>query len=141
MSISSIKTSKHLASVAIGLVLLLPNISFAGADLSWFQKATSEFSVLVDTIIPVLFALALLLFVWGVINYFILGAGDEGKRETGRSYMLYAIIGLVAITAVWGIVGLFTQILGVDENDGFGTVPGVPQLEIPPEDDELDDEL
>ena len=117
------------------LLLTAPFLAVAGEpNLGYFGDGSDggivgEFGNLVDIIIPVLFALALLLFVWGVINYFILGAGDEGKRETGRSYMLYAIIGLVAITAVWGIVNLLTEILGVDSDSQDQTItrPGVPQ--------------
>ena len=95
-------------------------------QLGWFSSLFSQIDTLVNALIPIVMALALLLFIWGVIQYFILGADDEGKRETGRAYMLYAIIGLVAIVAVWGIVNLVVQILGT----GYGTAPatpGVPQ--------------
>lgn len=107
--------------------LALPLLAFAQTpQLGWFSSLFSQIDTLVNALIPIVMALALLLFIWGVIQYFILGADDEGKRETGRAYMLYAIIGLVAIVAVWGIVNLVVQILGT----GYGTAPatpGVPQ--------------
>lgn len=107
--------------------LAVPLLALAQTpQLGWFGSLFTQIENLVNAAIPILMALALLLFVWGVIKYFILGADDETNRETGRQYMLYAIIGLVAIVAVWGIVNLVVQILGT----GYGTAPaqpGVPQ--------------
>ncbi len=103
--------------------LALPMLAFAQtANFGWFTSVVNGIDGIVNGLIPVVMALALLLFIWGVIQYFILGADDEGKRETGRAYMLYAIIGLVAIVAVWGIVNLVVQILGT----GYGTAPATP---------------
>ena len=105
-------------------LLLVPVIAAAQQtpNLGWFTALFREVNTLVNALIPIVMALALLLFIWGVIQYFILGSEDEDKREAGRSYMLYAIIGLVAIVAVWGIVNLVVQILGV----GYGTAPSQP---------------
>ena len=113
------------ASAAMFLVPL-----FAGAqatsDLSYFTTLFTQIRALIENfMIPIMFGIALLLFFWGIITYFILGADDEGKRETGRAYMLYSIIGLVGIVAVWGLVNLVIQILGI----GGGVVP--PQPPIP----------
>ncbi len=109
-------------------LLFVPMLAMAQAvvsaqpDLNWFASLANQLETVVNALIPILLALALLLFIWGVIQYFILGAGDEGKRETGRAYMLYAIIGLVAIVAVWGLVNLVLSILGI----GVGTAPAAP---------------
>jgi len=114
--------------VVVALVAILPMLAGAQADpqLGYFDSLFIQISDLVTNIlIPLVLALALLLFIWGVIQYFILGAGDEGKRETGRAYMLYAIIGLVAIVAVWGLVNLVLQILGVGVA-GPPPPPGIP---------------
>lgn len=111
---------------AMSAALFTPVMAMAAAtDLSWFDDLVSDLGGIVNALIPVLLALALLLFIWGVIQYFILGAEDEGKREAGRAYMLYAIIGLVAIVAVWGIVGLVMSMLGVSAATA-PSAPGVP---------------
>jgi len=108
--------------VTIPKVLDITNKSDVEAAAKEMVDHWGQIDILVNALIPTLMALALLLFIWGVIQYFILGADDEGKRETGRAYMLYAIIGLVAIVAVWGIVNLVVQILGT----GYGTAPAKP---------------
>lgn len=112
---------------AIPALLVLPVVAGAQStvEFGWIDSIFTSIQNLVQNIlIPLVLALALLFFIWGVIQYFILGADDEGKRETGRAYMLYAIIGLVAIVAVWGIVNLFAEILGI----GFDTAPAAPGI-------------
>lgn len=105
------------------MLLFTATLAHAGANLNYIDNVFTQIDDLItDILIPLLFGLALLVFIWGVIQYFILGADDEGKRETGRAYMLYAILGLVAIVAVWGIVGIVVTIFGV----GGGTTPSIP---------------
>ncbi len=100
---------------------LAPTFAFAAdADLTYFTSLIGKVSSIINTLIPIVLALALLMFLWGMFQYFILGAGDEGKRETGRSYMIYGLIGLAVMVAVWGLVNLLISIVGV--NTG-GTVP------------------
>lgn len=112
-------------------MLLLPVVASAAAtpDISWFNTLFTDINTLIRTIlIPLVIGLALLVFIWGVIQYFILGADDEGKRETGRMYMLYAILGLVAIVAVWGIVAIVAEIFGIDTTTTAQGVGGIPTL-------------
>jgi hypothetical protein len=47
-------------------------------------------------IITLLALAAFLVFAWGLVE-FIMGAGDEEKRRTGRRHMLWGIVGLVII--------------------------------------------
>lgn len=79
-----------------------------------------------DTLIPLVFALALLVFFYGIFKYFILGGGDEGSREQGKSLMLWAIIGFVVMASIYGIVALISSGLGINKNNETINVPSVP---------------
>ena len=46
---------------------------------------------------------ATLVFLWGIIRYVIAG-GDEDKLKEGRQYIIYGLVGLGVMLAVWGIV-------------------------------------
>ena len=59
-----------------------------------------------QTLVPLVFAIAFLVFLWGIFKYFILGGHDETKRREGKQLMLWAIIGFVLMISLWGIVNV-----------------------------------
>ena len=69
--------------------------------------------VLNTIVVPIIFTLAFLVFVWGVVNYFFLHGGEEGKREEGRQFILWGIIGMVVLFSVWGIIRMLLSTLGI----------------------------
>jgi len=66
---------------------------------------------LLNTIIPILVVLGVVYFVWGVVTYVI--SSDEEAKKSGRNRMIYGIIGLVVIVAMWGLVGIVTNTFGL----------------------------
>jgi hypothetical protein len=59
-----------------------------------------------NSIIPLLFALAVAMFVWGVINFFFLGVGEEAKRSEGKQFIIWGIVALAVMLSIWGLVRL-----------------------------------
>ncbi|TSC69271.1 MAG: hypothetical protein G01um101466_113 [Parcubacteria group bacterium Gr01-1014_66] len=57
---------------------------------------------ILNPIIGLLFVLATIVFMWGVIQYVI--TADPGKREKGKGVMIYGIIGMTIMASAWGIV-------------------------------------
>ncbi len=70
-------------------------------------------------IIPLMYAIAFLVFVGGMARYFIFEGGAEGQ-EKGKKFALHSIIGLVVIFSVWGIVNLLLNTL-LSVTGGTGT--------------------
>jgi len=68
--------------------------------------------ILTKTIIPLLFTLATAAFIWGIIQYF-LNPDNEEKRKAGKSYMLWGLISLFVMIAMWGLVGIIANTFGV----------------------------
>lgn len=64
-------------------------------------------------LITLLLALALLLFLWGAFR-FILGAGDESARATGKQHMLFGIIGMFIMISALAILRIAAGTFGVD---------------------------
>ena len=71
-------------------------------------------------IIPLIFTIAFLLFLWGMVQY-IRNADNEKKREESKKFIYYGIIGLTVMVAVWGIVRIVTTTFGLGDT--------VPQLQ------------
>ena len=80
-------------------------------------------NIINQILVPVLFAVAFIVFLYGVYKYFILGADSDTERETGRQFVLWGIIGFVVILSVWGIVNLVMSTLGLSPNT---TAPPAP---------------
>lgn len=72
---------------------------------------------------PIVVALALLYFFWGLATY-ILNAKDTEKQKEGRSIMIWGILALFIMVSVWGIINVVrdTFLQGTSNNI---IVPGV----------------
>jgi hypothetical protein len=88
-------------------LLILP----ASAHAASFREFTDGLVALVNTsVVPLIYALAFLVFMIGMVRYFFLEQGEEG-REKGKQLMLWGIIGFVVMFSVWGIVRLLMTVL------------------------------
>ncbi|OGG41635.1 hypothetical protein A2837_00620 [Candidatus Kaiserbacteria bacterium RIFCSPHIGHO2_01_FULL_46_22] len=61
---------------------------------------------IIEPVISLLFAVALLVIVWKLIDAWIINPGDTKKLEEGRQYAIWGIIGLVIMSTIWAIVRL-----------------------------------
>jgi len=85
----------------------------AAQDLGNVTSFAEQLQSLVDILIPIVVALALLFFFWGLAT-FILAAGNEEKRKEGKKMMIWAVVALFIMAAVWGIIQLLANIFGVE---------------------------
>ncbi|MBX9906322.1 pilin [Patescibacteria group bacterium] len=76
-------------------------------------------------LVPAVFAIAFLVFIWGVFKYFIMGGASEGDQEAGKQLMIYGIIGFVLMVSVWGLVNVVASGLGFKQ-DSIQDIPSVP---------------
>lgn len=65
------------------------------------------------TLVPLVFAIAFIVFLYGVFKTFILGGGEEEKQAEGKKLMLYAIIGFVVMLSLWGLVNWIGGVFGL----------------------------
>lgn len=69
--------------------------------------------VINTVVIPVIFTLVFLVFIWGVVNAFFLNGANETERAKGRSLAFWGIFGMVILFSVWGIVYMLLSTLGI----------------------------
>lgn len=65
------------------------------------------------SVIPFIFALAILMFIWGAVKFFIINADEEAKRAQGKQFMIWGIIALAVMISVWGLVGILGSTFGI----------------------------
>lgn len=62
---------------------------------------------------PLLMAIAVLIFLWNIVRYFIIGGGNEEDQSKAKTLALWGILAFVAIASIWGIVNIFVGIFGL----------------------------
>lgn len=116
--------------VSLSFVFLLPLFTFAqtevdDAELAGYTDSVIDFFN--EVLIPLILAIAFLVFIWGVFKFFIFGAQDEGARENGKNLMIWGILGFVIIISIVGIVSLLGDATGLNDGGEINTpkIPGV----------------
>ncbi|MEK7604479.1 MAG: hypothetical protein AAB442_01635 [Patescibacteria group bacterium] len=74
---------------------------------------TGIIGVLNTIVVPVIFALAFVAFVYGVVKYYFLHGDDEKKRAEGHQFVLWGLLGMVLLFSVWGVVNMLLSTLGI----------------------------
>lgn len=105
------------AKIVLTVAAVTPMFAFAAT----IGTILTDVQTILNTIIPILMILATVVFLWGVITYITAG-GDEEKAKSGRTYIIWGLIGLFAMVAVWGLVRALVNTFGV----GSTGVPGGP---------------
>ena len=80
------------------------------------QLLVNFVNVVVNPILRVAMAVALVLFVYGVF-IFIKGADQPDVRTTGQKHMLSGLIGLAIMVSVFTIVRMIIGTIGADTPD------------------------
>lgn len=110
---------KKLKFAILFSVLTLPSFAFALLD-NTDEFFRSALDILRTLIIPLVFALAMLFFFWGIANY-IRKEGHE--KDEAKKVMIWGVIALFVMVSVWSLVVLIGDELGLQQADDFN-IPG-----------------
>lgn len=111
---------KTITIASLVSVSLLPIVALAKT----IPELITDASNLIDTLIPLFMAVALLVFFVGLIQYVRAGESDD-KKKTARGLIIYGVVILAVMASVWGLVNILTTTLGVQQG-GTVTAPGLP---------------
>jgi len=89
-------------------------------------------TLIIDTInlvlVPLLFAIAFITFLYGVAKTYIFSYGDEEAVKQGHKLILWGLIGFVVMVSLWGFVNVVGETFGL-----YGEpVPDFPQTPTTP---------
>ncbi len=125
---------KVLLSV-VGLIAFVPGVSFAittvapqGLNTSGLQSTVSGLTQVINYAIPFFIALAVIVFIIGVMRVILAKGPDDSKKA--RDFLIWAIVGMTVILGIFGIARLLISTFGLNpaqldqgEIPGVGTVP------------------
>ena len=90
------------------LSALLPTTVYA-APQSFRGFVTLLLDIINNAIVPLLFALAFIVFVWGTFRYFI--ADSSKAKDEGRNILVWGLLAIVVMASVWGLVLIVVRTL------------------------------
>lgn len=67
----------------------------------------------VNPLIVFFFAAAVVFFLWGVADFIRSSESDDG-REKGKQHMVWGVVGIFLMTAVFAIMCLLARMVGAD---------------------------
>jgi|ERR1035437_2086705 uncharacterized membrane protein YidH (DUF202 family) len=96
--------------------LFSTKIAYASLD----SFITNVDNTIINPLILFLFALAVVYFIYGVLE-FLMNQESEDKKTSGKSHMLWGVVGITIMLGVWTILGMVIStfgIKGVDPQNG-----------------------
>ncbi len=90
-------------------------------DIAYYMSRIDK--VIINPLIVLMFAVAVVVFVWGMIE-FLSNRDSEEAQTKGKSHMLWGIVGIFIMLSVFGIINLLIGTFGLT---GVNNAP----IEIP----------
>jgi len=101
----------------------LPFVAFAQYSIQNSSGLFDAVRSILNAIIPIIIALAVVYILWGVVQSFVKGSDEE--RQAGHSKILYGIIGLFVMVSIWGLVNILVNTTGLNNQ-----IPNVNSLNV-----------
>ncbi|MDP3958367.1 MAG: hypothetical protein Q8Q36_02825 [bacterium] len=106
-------------AIAVAGAWALPFVAFAQN----IQGVLTTFGNILGMLVPILITLAVVVFFWGLIKYLW---GDAADKEQAKNIMIWGVIALFVMVAVFGLIQLLSNTFNI--RTGGGT--NIPQLPV-----------
>ncbi len=72
--------------------------------------------VILNPLITLIFAAAVLIFLYGVFEY-LKGSDSDDARSTGRNHIIWGVVGMFIMVSVFGIMDIIMNTIGANPSD------------------------
>ncbi len=110
-----------------GFLFLIFSLPLTVSAAATFADALGIIQGLLNGLLPILIALAVVIFLWGVLKY-IRASDNPEQRTEGRELMVYGIVAIFVMVSLWGLVNIIIDVF-FDASDltiSGGNVPQFP---------------
>jgi len=87
-----------------------------------FSQLAGTFTNLIHAALPVIFGLAVLVFVWGLVKFIFRIGGDEKAVAEGKKLMIWGLIALFVLMSYMAIIAFVHSDIGLGPF-GFPRLP------------------
>lgn len=112
---------KKLKTTIVIISLLAPSLALAGTFgvgiggcgvyICWLGNLV--LSIINSVLVPVLFAVSFIVFLYGIASSYILHPGDAEKVKEGHKLVLWGIVGFAIMISIWGLVNVVANTFGL----------------------------
>jgi hypothetical protein len=112
LNVKIIMPKKYLTVGFIGTIIVSPLVAYAQTKTlaTLISTIVGYFNIILDLIM----GMAVVMFVWYVIQYFI---QPNDKRAEGAQYVMWAVVGFFVILSMWGLVNILTNTFNLGNNN------------------------
>ena len=103
----------HYLSLLTALVVLGALLPFSVGAVT-LGHTVAVISDIVNGLIPVVLAITVLIFFWGLAMY-LWDAGNAESKGKGIQIMIMGVLSLFVMVSIWGIIGVLQQTFKVDQ--------------------------
>lgn len=128
---------KSITRLSLVVALATPFFAFAQYPGAYTQQTTTFFSggvtgagfgtcasnicyvagtivnIINNVLVPVLFAIAFIVFLYGIAKAYIFSGGDPAEVAKGHKLLLWGLIAFVVMISVWGLVNVVANTFGL----------------------------
>ena len=128
ISMRKLLNKSKLALLALFVLLASPAeagpslmTSYKGGGLGKLLENVAKFFT--SILVPFFLAIAFMMMVWGVVQYFVIGGANDDARAKGKSLIIYSLAAFIIVIVFWGVVNLLTSSTGLEGKDIDGNLP------------------
>lgn len=97
-----------------------------GLNIGYVQTYSATIIYVINYyLVPLLFAIAFIVFIYGIAKAYIFSSGEPKAVEQGHKLVLWGVVGFVTILSVWGLVAIVGNTFGLHSG---GLAPAYPTL-------------
>lgn len=116
-------------SASAAAAVLLPAVAMAATPINNVNDIGAFIiNTINNLVVPVLFAVAFIVFLFGAFQAFILGASNGSAKEKGKNLMIWGLIGFFVMVSVWGLVNILVGTFSFSNNNSPAT--GLPTAPV-----------
>ncbi len=92
---------------------IMPGGILGGGGFGVAGVAITIINIINGVLVPLLFAISFLMFLYGIAKAYILSPGDEEAVKNGHKILLWGLIGFAVMISVWGLVNVVVSTFGL----------------------------
>jgi hypothetical protein len=107
-------------------LLLSPTLVFAldfNLDGSTFADVIQYILDIIFILIPILFALAFIVFFWGLSKFILSSSGNQADLKKGKDYMMWGILALFILVSFRAIIIMVSKEFEIGDGKTYPQLP------------------